>query len=58
MKLAYRHEFDNMPTSEPCSGADTCPDCLDVQRQTREILCGDCCYPIDKCYHGQERNYA
>ena len=27
-------------------------------RQTREILCGDCCYPIDKCYHGQERKYA
>lgn len=55
MTLAYVHDFDNVPTSEPCSGADTCPDCLDVQRQTRVILCGDCCYPIDECYHGTQR---
>lgn len=26
-----------------------------AQDDSREILCGDCLYPIDKCYHGTQR---
>lgn len=27
----------------------------DDQQTATEILCGDCLYPIDKCYHGTQR---
>lgn len=27
----------------------------DDTQTAAEILCGDCLYPIDKCYHGTQR---
>lgn len=27
----------------------------EVEVEPTEILCGDCLYPIDKCYHGTQR---
>lgn len=34
----YAHDFDGVPTSEPCSGADTCPDCIEVQQECARIM--------------------
>lgn len=27
----------------------------DEENEERIILCGDCLYPIDQCYHGTQR---
>lgn len=34
----YYHEFDSVPTSEPCSGLETCPDCIEVREENERIL--------------------
>lgn len=38
MEPEYEHAYDGVPTSEPCSGADTCPDCIEVREGSERII--------------------